>query len=56
MKLKSVGRLLKDIVYAFKRDGKLRLLPICLVLLVLAAILVFITITGPLAPFIYPLF
>ena len=56
MKFKSIVSLLRDLFFALKRDGKLSLFPICLLLLVLALFLVFVTATGPLAPFIYPLF
>jgi hypothetical protein len=52
----SGGRLVGDILFVAKRDRKLLLLPLVVVLLVLAALMVLGTSLGPLAPFIYPLF
>ena len=56
MKLSGIHQLVRDILFASKRDKKLILLPVSFVLLVLAGVLIFLTLTGPLAPFIYPLF
>lgn len=49
------GRLCADIMFVAKRDRKWWLLPLIILLLGLAALLVFSTLAGPLAPFIYPL-
>jgi hypothetical protein len=43
-------------MFVARRDRKLLLLPLIGVLLLLAAMIVFGTALGPLAPFIYPLF
>ena len=48
-------RLFADILFVTKRDKKWWLLPVILLVLILAALLVFATLAGPLAPFIYPL-
>lgn len=56
MKLTSLNRLVSDMVFASKRDKKMILLPIGILLLALTLVFVFLTMTGPLAPFIYPLF
>ena len=48
-------RLYMDILFVAKREKKLWLLPLILLLLILAALLAFATFLGPLAPFIYPL-
>ena len=56
MKISGFNRLVRDMVFASKRDKRVVLLPLCFLLLVLAGVLVFLTISGPLAPFIYPLF
>ena len=50
------SRLLNDVFFVAKRDKKIVLLPLVLFLLALAGVLIFLTISGPLAPFIYPLF
>jgi hypothetical protein len=49
-------RLFTDIMFVARRDRKLLLLPLIGVILLLAALIVFGTALGPLAPFIYPLF
>lgn len=49
------GRLCRDIIFVAKRDRKWWLLPLIILLLGLAALLAFFTLSGPLAPFIYPL-
>lgn len=49
------SRLCADIVFVAKRDQKWWLLPLVILLLGLAALLAFFTLSGPLAPFIYPL-
>jgi hypothetical protein len=51
-----ISRLLADVLFVARRDRKLLLLPLVLLLLVLAAFIVVGTSLGPLAPFIYPLF
>jgi Family of unknown function (DUF5989) len=51
-----ISRLLADVLFVARRDRKLLLLPLVLLLLVLAAFIVVGTALGPLAPFIYPLF
>ena len=48
-------QLFADIFFVAKRDKKWWLLPLVLLLLVLAALLAFATLAGPLAPFVYPL-
>ena len=48
-------RLCVDILFVAKRDKKWWVLPLILLLLILAALLAFVTLAGPLAPFIYPL-
>ncbi len=49
------GQLFADIMFVARRDKKWWLLPLLIVLLSLGGLLVFATLTGPLAPFIYPL-
>jgi hypothetical protein len=49
-------RLLTDVLFVAKRDRKLVLLPLLVLLLALAALMVVSSSLGPLAPFIYPLF
>jgi hypothetical protein len=49
------ARLFADILFVVRRDRKWWLLPLILLLLVLAALVVFAALSGPLAPFIYPL-
>jgi hypothetical protein len=48
-------KLLTDVFFSIKSEKKWWLLPFIFVLLALAGLLVFVTLTGPLAPFIYPL-
>ncbi len=50
-----IRRLVADIVFVTKRDNKWWVLPLVIFLLVLAALLVFAALAGPLAPFLYPL-
>lgn len=50
-----LGRLFADMLFVVKRDRKWWLLPLIMLLLILAALLVFSATVGPLAPFIYPL-
>ncbi len=45
-----------DMLFVARRDRKLLLLPLVLLLLGLAALVIAGTSLGPLAPFIYPLF
>jgi hypothetical protein len=49
------SRLLGDILFVARRDRKLWVLPLIILLLALAALLAFAVTLGPLAPFIYPL-
>ena len=48
-------RLCADVLFVAKRDKKWWLLPLIVLLLILAGLLVFATLAGPLAPFVYPL-
>ncbi len=48
-------RLVSDILFVSKRDRKWWLLPLIVMLLLLAGLLAFAALSGPLAPFIYPL-
>jgi hypothetical protein len=48
-------RLLGDILFVARRDRKLWMLPLIILLLAMAALLAFAVTLGPLAPFIYPL-
>jgi len=48
-------RLLGDILFVARRDRKMWMLPLIVLLLALAALLAFAVTLGPLAPFIYPL-
>jgi hypothetical protein len=48
-------RLLADVFFTARRDKKWWLLPLVAVLLFIAGLLAFVTLAGPLAPFIYPL-
>ena len=48
-------RLAQDIVFVTKRDRKWWLLPLIVLLLVLVGLLAVAGLSGPLAPFIYPL-
>ena len=48
-------RLAADILFVSRRDRKWWLLPLIVLLLMLAALLAFAVVLGPLAPFIYPL-
>ncbi len=50
-----LGRLFGDILFVVKRDKKWWLLPLIVLVLILALLLVFSAVVGPLAPFIYPL-
>lgn len=52
----AVRRILNDVVFVARRDRRLILLPLAMLLLLLAALIVLGTSLGPLAPFIYPLF
>ena len=55
--LKNMGRLrlIKDIAATFMERKRIWLLPVALLLLFLAGILLFLALSGPLAPFLYPL-
>jgi len=44
-----------DLLFVSKRDRTWWLLPLIILLLALAGLLTFAAVTGPLAPFIYPL-
>lgn len=48
-------RLIGDVFFVSKGENKWWLLPFFFILLMLAGLLIFVTLTGPLAPFIYPL-
>jgi hypothetical protein len=48
-------RLCTDIFYVAKRDRTWWMLPLILLVLAVAGLLAFVTLAGPLAPFIYPL-
>lgn len=48
-------RLAVDIFFVSKRDRKWWLLPLIVLLLIFAGMLTLAALTGPLAPFIYPL-
>ena len=48
-------RLFGDLFFATHRDRKWWLLPLILLLIILAALILFSVALGPLAPFIYPL-
>lgn len=48
-------RLIADVVFVAKRDKKIWLLPLILLMLLFAALLAIAVLAGPLAPFIYPL-
>jgi hypothetical protein len=48
-------RLATDVFFVAKRDKTWWTLPLILLLLVIAGLLAFVTLAGPLAPFIYPL-
>jgi len=45
-----------DVLFVARREKKLWLSPLILVVLLLAALLAIATLAGPLAPFVYPLF
>ena len=47
-------RLVADILFVTNRDNKWWLLPLIIVLLIMAGLLAFVLIAGPLAPFLYP--
>jgi len=44
-----------DVLYVAKRDKKIWLLPLIILMLLFAALLAIAVLAGPLAPFIYPL-
>ena len=44
-----------DIFVSFKENRKLILIPLVIVLLILTVLLLVVAVTGPLAPFVYPL-
>ena len=48
-------RLVSDVLFLVRRDRKWWLLPLILILLFVAGLLAFVTLAGPVAPFIYPL-
>ena len=52
----SWRRVLIDVLFVARREKKLWLSPLILVVLLLAALLAIATLAGPLAPFVYPLF
>lgn len=48
-------KLVLDVFDVVKREKKVWLLPLLLLLLLVAGLFVFVAMTGPLAPFLYPL-
>lgn len=57
MNYSNAKNLTQDVWQMCKREKKVILLPLILIVLAVVAILtVFFTVAGPLAPFIYPLF
>lgn len=50
-----IGRLLADLWHVAGREKKWWLMPLVLLLLVIVGMMVAAALTGPLAPFIYPL-
>ena len=48
-------RMWSDVFFVARRDKTWWMLPLVLLLLVVAGLLAFVTLAGPLAPFIYPL-
>jgi hypothetical protein len=48
-------RLATDVFFVARRDRTWWMLPLVLMLLLVAGLLAFVTLAGPLAPFIYPL-
>lgn len=51
----SLLTLLRDVLRASRRERKLWLAPLLLFLMLLGGLLALISLTGPLAPFIYPI-
>ena len=48
-------RLVTDLLFLVKSERKWWLLPFFVILLLMTGLLVFVVMTGPLAPFIYPI-
>jgi hypothetical protein len=48
-------RLMADVFFVAKRDRTWWILPLVLLLFLIGGLLAFVTLAGPLAPFIYPL-
>ena len=48
-------RMWSDVFFVARRDKTWWMLPLVLLLLVVGGLLAFVTLAGPLAPFIYPL-
>jgi len=46
---------MNDIFYVAKRDKKIWIVPLIVLLVIMGAMLIMATLAGPLAPFIYPL-
>lgn len=51
----SVFRLLADVLFVARREKKLWMTPLVIVVLLIAAVLGIAALAGPVAPFIYPL-
>jgi len=56
MKLSFWRRLMTDILFVAKRDKKLWIVPLIVVLVIVTVLFVLGTLAGPLAPFVYTLF
>ena len=52
---RSIWRLMSDLLFVTRRDRKWWLLPLVLLVLLLAGLLALAALSGPMAPFIYPL-
>ena len=50
-----IGRLLGDALFVVRRDRKWWVVPLLIVLLLLTALFFVAAVSGPLAPFLYPL-
>jgi hypothetical protein len=51
----SLRRVVTDVLFVARREKKLWLSPLILIVLLIAALLAIATLAGPVAPFIYPL-
>ena len=50
-----IGRLLGDALFVVRRDRKWWMVPLLIVLLILTTLFFVAAVSGPLAPFLYPL-